>query len=236
MILTCYYCNKSLPKDQLKRCARCLLVTYCSKECQAKSWKASHKFNCNIHPFNASPSKPGEVASKAERPAKHSPEWVERELDRSLSRWLELWRSSFCTWTRIALDLANHPVDRVMTHCMRLVVEPRESEHDHAKDYQIVNAAVVTIASIEAKFPELDVHIDPTDFTRFRFVVVLQIEGEVRRVRLVQWNDLNAEKWRTMSKDSSASSAADWMHTLIFAVDNMSPRELDAMVGRKKIT
>ena len=54
--------------------------------------------------------------SKAERPTKFSPEWMELEVDRGLSRWLQLWRASFQTWTTIALDMANHPPERVMTH------------------------------------------------------------------------------------------------------------------------
>jgi hypothetical protein len=54
--------------------------------------------------------------SKAERPAKFSPEWVELKVDRGLSRWLQLWRASFQTWATIGLDMANHPAERVMTH------------------------------------------------------------------------------------------------------------------------
>jgi hypothetical protein len=45
-----------------------------------------------------------------------SDDWIELEIDRQLSKWLAEWRSCLMTWTTIALDLANHPPDRVMTH------------------------------------------------------------------------------------------------------------------------
>lgn len=77
------------------------------------SWKLSHKQNCKIHPSIA--NKSGGNAD-TEQPSKWSSEWMDLEVDRALSRWLQYWRSCFRTWTRISLDLANHPAERVMTH------------------------------------------------------------------------------------------------------------------------
>ncbi|KAF8903960.1 hypothetical protein CPB84DRAFT_1677721, partial [Gymnopilus junonius] len=80
-----------------------------SKECQTASWQSSHKLNCRTHPSN-------EPASKAKPPAKFSLEWMELEEYRVYTRWIELWRSCFQTWATIAMNLANHPPSRVMTH------------------------------------------------------------------------------------------------------------------------
>ncbi|KAF8951913.1 hypothetical protein BDZ97DRAFT_1656283 [Flammula alnicola] len=238
MILTCYYCNKDLPSNQMKRCSRCLLVTYCSKECQAISWKASHKQNCKIHPSIASPTDPDKPVSKAERPKKSTPEWVDLEMDRALSRWLQLWRSCFRSWTIIALDLANHPPERVMTHCMQLIVQPHNIEGDPAKRYHVVQASVVSISDVQAVWPELHVSIDPTDFRCLRFVVILQDDnGEARRLRLVHWNDLNVDQWRKIDKASSASLGgpeSGWAQALMDAVASRSPKEVEEMLGKNR--
>jgi len=221
----------------MKRCARCLLVTYCSKECQTISWKSSHKLNCMTHPSNGnvSPSNSGEPVSKAERPTKFSPEWIELQVDKSLSRWLEIWRSSFQTWTAIALDLANHPADRVTTHCMQLVVQPRNFEDDDAKQYQVIEASVVPISTVQTQFPELQVHIDPLDLTRLRFVVILQnYKGEVRRLRFVQWNDLNVYKWREISKTDSSDLYSGWADVLMDSVDKKDPQDVEDLLGGKR--
>ena len=40
----CNFCSKT---DQLKKCGRCMLVGYCSRECQQKDWK-EHKKICGM--------------------------------------------------------------------------------------------------------------------------------------------------------------------------------------------
>ena len=35
-----------LPSDDLKRCAQCKEVQYCSKPCQKKAWTSGHKVSC----------------------------------------------------------------------------------------------------------------------------------------------------------------------------------------------
>jgi len=235
MMLTCYYCNTDRPKSEIKRCSRCLLVTYCSKECQTASWKASHKYNCKIHPSLASPDDPDKPVSKADRPKKFTQEWIDLEVDKALSRWLQLWRSCFQTWTCIALDLANHPPERVLTHCMQLIVQPVNFEDDPAKQYELVEASVVKLSDVLVSNPQLEVTIDPTDFTRVRFVLILQnYRGEPQRLRLVQWNDLNAIKWRSRPKERSTDIASGWAEALAFSLNNWTPAEVEEMLGKKR--
>jgi hypothetical protein len=40
-------CCWSIPKEGLKLCSRCKIVSYCSKECQMKDWP-NHKKNCKV--------------------------------------------------------------------------------------------------------------------------------------------------------------------------------------------
>uniref|UniRef100_A0A7S0VFI5 MYND-type domain-containing protein n=1 Tax=Hemiselmis tepida TaxID=464990 RepID=A0A7S0VFI5_9CRYP len=42
----CQFCEVQADKKKLYVCARCKKAEYCSKECQAKAWKAGHKLNC----------------------------------------------------------------------------------------------------------------------------------------------------------------------------------------------
>ncbi|KKM44825.1 hypothetical protein LCGC14_1561450 [marine sediment metagenome] len=49
--LICDKCHKLYMSYQLKRCSRCKVIYYCSKECQKKDWKKIHKFICE--PINS---------------------------------------------------------------------------------------------------------------------------------------------------------------------------------------
>ncbi|KAI9019942.1 hypothetical protein DFJ74DRAFT_707990 [Hyaloraphidium curvatum] len=43
----CDSCNAEASEHlRLKRCARCKVARYCSRECQAAAWKAVHKKDC----------------------------------------------------------------------------------------------------------------------------------------------------------------------------------------------
>ncbi|KAF8912221.1 hypothetical protein CPB84DRAFT_1841899 [Gymnopilus junonius] len=211
----------------MKRCSSAL--TYCSKECQTASWKLSHKFSCKIHPSIASPDDPDKPVSKAGQPKKFTEEWMELQVDKELSRWLQLWRSCFQAWTTIALDLPNHPKDRYTTRR-----STRQPEDDPAKQYEVIDASVVKISDVFAANPDIEVNIDPTDFTRFRFVVILQnYKGEPKRLRLVQWNDPNSDTWRSIGKEESAQLAAGWSEVLVYSLENYSPAKVEQMLGKR---
>jgi hypothetical protein len=100
---------------------------------------------------------------------------------------------------------------------------------------QIVEAAIVPISDVQASNPNLEVHIDPKDFTRLRFVVILQnYKAEPRRLRLIQWNDLNADKWRSMDKAASAKLESGWAEALVYTVTSKSPKEVEELLGKKR--
>lgn len=140
---------------------------------------------------------------------------------------------------------------------MQLIIQPRDLEDDPNKQYevskplsvsifipkpssfiylvQIIEAAVVPISDVQASHPNLEVHIDPQDFTRLRFVVILQnYKGEPRRLRMIQWNDLNLDKWRRMDKAASAELESGWAQALVYTVTSKSPKEVEEMLGKKR--
>mmetsp|Transcript_25345 Transcript_25345/g.35718 ORF Transcript_25345/g.35718 Transcript_25345/m.35718 type:complete len:266 (+) Transcript_25345:125-922(+) len=51
--VVCFGCGKLLPDNTGKKCAKCHVATYCSRECQVKDWKGGngtgigHKFSCD---------------------------------------------------------------------------------------------------------------------------------------------------------------------------------------------
>ncbi|KAA1473184.1 hypothetical protein DENSPDRAFT_262857 [Dentipellis sp. KUC8613] len=45
-IMFCDHCQHPSQKDALKKCSRCHIVFYCSKECQVAGWKDGHRKTC----------------------------------------------------------------------------------------------------------------------------------------------------------------------------------------------
>lgn len=78
-----------------------------SRLCQTLAWKAGHKQNCSPN---------GSYEASISTPPKNSEEWMAQEVDRTLSKWLERWRSVFYEYATIALNLPNHPPEYVSTH------------------------------------------------------------------------------------------------------------------------
>ena len=44
----CEYCKTFKYKKELKKCAKCLDVSYCSISCQSRDWKSKHKLECIV--------------------------------------------------------------------------------------------------------------------------------------------------------------------------------------------
>mmetsp|Transcript_29972 Transcript_29972/g.49476 ORF Transcript_29972/g.49476 Transcript_29972/m.49476 type:complete len:332 (-) Transcript_29972:144-1139(-) len=45
-LFTCMNCDKGLPKSERLICGGCRVAIYCSKDCQRKHWKSTHKADC----------------------------------------------------------------------------------------------------------------------------------------------------------------------------------------------
>ena len=73
------------------------LTRYCSRECQKSAWKAGHKLSCGR-------------ASGTDQPG--SP---------ALSKWVEEWKGALMSWSCWAMDLTNHPRDRLASHMLVLL-------------------------------------------------------------------------------------------------------------------
>ncbi|EJD51398.1 hypothetical protein AURDEDRAFT_57017 [Auricularia subglabra TFB-10046 SS5] len=219
-MVQCYYCTHDVPQEQAKRCARCRLVTYCSKECQVTSWKSSHKRNCRPHPSVLLPN--GEI--RKDKPAKGTEERRSLDVDMCLSHWMARWRNVFQLSATVALDLPNHPPERVLTHCMFLIVEPRDTDLSKCKRYRLAGASLVSTEEMDEMFPELGgIVTDPGDLMALRFVLALRDpSGELIAVRRVQWSVRNMEVYRRPSKVDRSL----WSEMLREAIENHEPETL----------
>ena len=56
--LPCDQCAKRVPATVARRCPKCELVVYCSKECQLAAWSGGHKVQCQ-------PMKRADILEKA---------------------------------------------------------------------------------------------------------------------------------------------------------------------------
>ena len=118
---TCAYCVKPVGRANLRKCSQCRwditwtstkdsspgsynlphrMVCYCSRTCQKAAWK-THKKSC---------------ATTANLRAQMEADEDVRELNNDLSTWLGYWRAHLHMFSLSALDLANHPPDRLATH------------------------------------------------------------------------------------------------------------------------
>jgi len=44
----CFHCQKEDVRDNIRKCSRCKVARYCSKECQKADWASSHKDQCQM--------------------------------------------------------------------------------------------------------------------------------------------------------------------------------------------
>ena len=75
------------------------------------------------------------------------------------------------------------------------------------------------------------------DPTRVRFVLILHnTEGEVKRVRCLLWNDLNIPRLRALPKKTGDDLAKEWDMILMYTIEHMHPREVEAKFGALRQT
>lgn len=215
-----------------------------SKECQKFSWKTSHKDLCTPHPSLLQSADGTHVS-----PAKYSPEWHQMKIDKDLSKWLSFWRDVFSSFATIALDLANHGLDRVVTHCAVIAVAATASVDLFANTRyaltfftlyalferpKVVQATVERYKSVQEDYPQ----ITPTpvnDYTRLRLLVILvDDDGRPLRFRLIQWNNGDLAWRRSIPKQKSRQLADGWAEALTFCVLREDPQDVERKLGVRR--
>ncbi|TFK62100.1 hypothetical protein BDN72DRAFT_849030 [Pluteus cervinus] len=191
-LIACFWCNKTFPASQLKKCARCL----CSRQCQKEAWSGGHNRTCTPH-------------SQA----------VEGLLDfeegKTLVRWINVWMSILCRFALASLDLANHPADYNATHMMVLWLAPRAGARNSAEIYRISRGDVWPLERCNLRWPDLN--LAPTEGfedDRLRLVVQLEDEeGQPRTVRTMTWISPVVSLYRE-NVVASRTMSENWVRTL----------------------
>ncbi|KAF9227358.1 hypothetical protein BS17DRAFT_775363 [Gyrodon lividus] len=201
----CSYCNNDVGRDKVKTCGRCRLVRYCSKECQVASWK-THKLRCS----------PALRESLAKDPEGNA-------LNTALSKWVNYWRDELHNWALWAMDLANNPEDRLVTHCFVIELERRNNPPSQYLYFKMHGGGVETRESFVARLCEID---EPSDETvacvnERRGTDTVQIivicEGLIRFL----WFSLRDGGASLRGRDPALSRAlaGDWENDLIEAIN-----------------
>jgi len=136
----CSLCLEKVGKVNLKLCSHCRMVRYCSKDCQKAAWP-THKLRC----------KTGNAYLEALAQDKKT-----KALNASFTKWLNCWRATIQNVSLSALDLANHPHDRLATHCVYIEVERRVNPPSVAQSWRMLEGRVLSRDEVITKLYEFD--------------------------------------------------------------------------------
>ncbi|KIP09408.1 hypothetical protein PHLGIDRAFT_34439 [Phlebiopsis gigantea 11061_1 CR5-6] len=222
-------CSCDIPRNQVKRCARCRVATYCSKACQVSAWKINHRDSCVLHE--------GLVRGpdgKLREPDRSTEAGRNFQLEKRLDKWLQHWRRIIYSFTPFAQDLANHP-DRPESHCMTIWVKPNhDPQRDKYRDFLVQKARMVPLTELRrymvhennglTQSNTIDTDIWP-DVVMFRSAIVVNDPSEIPgRVMRHGFRDIG--QWREMDKRTSAMNGAKWDKFLIDFVAEKDPTEV----------
>ncbi|GAW02112.1 hypothetical protein LENED_003745 [Lentinula edodes] len=143
----CNYCMKVFGRDNLRTCAQCRFVRYCSRGCQRAAWSA-HKKSCKT-------TKDLREVTKSDRDVHIANE--------KLSKWMNTWRMSLTSWSLWALSPNASEKDKLATHCFVLHLDNRPDAPSPAQLFRLREVAVLSRSRVHDLFIEHDVsqhHID----------------------------------------------------------------------------
>ncbi|KIJ67777.1 hypothetical protein HYDPIDRAFT_107272 [Hydnomerulius pinastri MD-312] len=205
----CMYCNKNVGRDKVKTCARCRLVRYCSKECQVASWK-THKLRCST-------SLRDSLAKDPEGNA----------LNTQLSKWINNWRDQLHTWALWAMDLTNHPPDRLATHLIAIELERHPNPPNQSLYFKMHGGGVETRESFIERLREID------EATEETVACINERRGPDTCQIVIICEDLIRFLWfslrdggasmRAREPEMSRLLAEDWVYGMIDAINTGNP-------------
>ncbi|TFK62102.1 hypothetical protein BDN72DRAFT_849035 [Pluteus cervinus] len=186
----CYACGGDFPQSVLKRCSRCLLVRYCSRECQKVAWVNGHNKSCKPR----------------------------AQLTKALGRWMDIWRVVLCHFAGVSLDLSNHPADYNATHMMVIWITKRLDIQNPPSPqmFRVTKGDVWPLILCDAMWPELEfTPAKDMGINFLRLVVVLEDwAGDTLRVRTSSWRTASLPMTRRLDKEDSKYFAENWLQSV----------------------
>lgn len=205
----CNYCSKKVGKANLKKCAQCRMVRYCSRVCQKAAWK-THRACC------ANGAKAHQIMAGDDNI---------RELNANLNHWLSYWQKTVHTYALIALNLSNSRPDKLATHCFAIEIEYKPHTPRRAQCFQLNWGDVLTRAEIvehlrQQRCQEEDIQSWLRDQRGDRTVqIAIFLKGGTCRF---QWFCILEELWereRRINKEGAQFLAENWVDPLANAFD-----------------
>ncbi|TFK69398.1 hypothetical protein BDN72DRAFT_878465 [Pluteus cervinus] len=207
----CSNCGEVYPLSQLKRCARCHLDLYCSKECQRAHWKNGHKESCIPRP-NVDSLDPS------------SPERITRAIDDQIRDWISTWNLILWTFGLLCFDLPNQASNNHhLTHIPVICLTPRSGDVPNpAQCYKMKSGEVWTHERCVSSYPELTFEpVEKLEPNLARIVITVESdgadegkEGAWRRSWLITCRLSRIERYLEVPEDYSWGIASCWVDVL----------------------
>ncbi|GJE92286.1 hypothetical protein PsYK624_084400 [Phanerochaete sordida] len=149
------------------------------------------------------------------------------EYVHAFNKWLDRWRGHLYEQAIFAMDLANHPPDRLATHVVFILVErtePKPAERE--RWFKVVGAEVLSreersTALLDFGVTQEQVDTLNRDSRGDHTIQINIIAGEHLRMLWCSFRDLS--KYQDMDKAASASLADMWEQALIAKVASGKP-------------
>ncbi|KAF7793898.1 hypothetical protein EIP86_005020 [Pleurotus ostreatoroseus] len=206
----CYFCTKDVGRANLKACSQCRLVKYCSKECQRAAWPA-HKTRCIL----------GSAVTRDMGAA-------DEEFSTAMSKWMNCWRGTLALFCVPAMDLPNHPPNRLSTHCVAIELKRNSNAPTRAQAFSMVQGAIMSrqdftrliLADIYSE--EAIEAWEKDNRGDHSLQVCIGCENHMRFVWL-QMSEENIQYFRSMNPAETAYLAAVWEKELIEKIASGEP-------------
>jgi len=208
---SCSACGKSVGRDQLKACASCRLVRYCSKSCQRDAWP-THKTRCN------------DVRDTIDNPE-------DAFLYSELTHWKNEWSGALRYISLWAFDLVNNPRDRLATHCMMIQIEPRPNRPSRARAFTMMHGQVLSRDAFlelcdKNEAPKAMVDTFKTDLRGNNCVQIVIICESFFRLIWFQFPEAELERARSKKPSVSSTGADYWDDGLKDAIEAGDPSDV----------
>ncbi|TFK54511.1 hypothetical protein OE88DRAFT_1655215 [Heliocybe sulcata] len=214
----CWYCQKVAGRKNVKRCSNCLMVWYCSKECQKSAWP-THKPRCKTgsHLWD-------QLANEQDGEEKAA-------LHRDLTKWVATWREVICRYALDALDLANHGASRINTHTIFIELTSRKRRGSKTREIEMVDAAIWDETEFEEWINDVDISEEDLERVgpnrgRDTVQICMTCDGPAGQALRFLWFQLkdNGALYMNIDKKFSAMMAEMWSELLEVTLDSGNPK------------
>jgi len=147
-------------------------------------------------------------------------------LNATLTKWMNHWRIALTDWSVFALDMANHPRDRLSTHCFVIELELRANPPSVAQSFRMVGGEVMSRERVHQEV-FVDLGMTPKQISSWKddvrgddtVQVVIIAEGMLRLFWFSLRDAAKRSQGNADEKTVSKALAEDWESSLMVAIE-----------------